>query len=335
MIMKRIRTYVVLGMVLLLSISLFVSSGEAAEKDIISFISITGGDRLIYLMNTRGEILQEPFVIGPIPLYGLTWAPDGRSFAYYARQNGNSDIYVMDVRTNEHHRLTFDGARDWSPAWSPNGKWIAFVSERAGNWDIYRMDANGKNVKQLTDMGNCIKPAWSPDSQSIAFTSSSSLFLMDTEGKRLKRLGATDAFAHCTWSPDGKQILFSASVDGWWKEELFSINVNGGHKRQLTLLDRPISITEPIWSPSGKWIAYRLKEILKLEPVLGPGNFGLPIIYVIDTTGDGLAELLESTRRLDAYSLGWAPEGFLSVSPTAEKQTTLWGRLKQAKDIPK
>ena len=332
--MKRTRIYMILGMALLLSINLFVSGGQAADRDVISFISITGGDRLIYLMNTQGKILREPFVIGPVRLYGLTWAPDGRSFAYYLSQNGNSDIYVMDVRTKAHRQLTFEGARDWSPAWSPNGKWIAFVSERAGNWDIYRMDANGKNVKQLTDMGNCIRPTWSPDSESIAFTSSSFLYVMDTEGKRLKRLVATDAFAHCTWSLDGKQILFSANVGGW-KEELFSIDVNGGHQRQLTWLDRPVSISEPMWSPNGKWIAYRLREILKVEPVLGPGNFGLPIIYVIDTAGDGHPKLLESTRRLDAYSLSWAPEGFLSVSPSSEKQTTLWGRLKQSENATK
>ena len=333
--MKRTRIYMILGMVLLLSISLFVSSGQTAEKEIISFISITGGDRLIYLMNTRGEMLRKPFVIGPIPLYGLTWAPDGRSFAYYLRQDGNTDIYVMDVSTNEHRRLTFDGSRDYLPAWSPNGKWIAFVSERAGGMDIYRMDANGKNVKQLTDMGTCGKPAWSPDSQSIAFTSSRFLFLMDTEGKRLKRLVAADAFSHCTWSFDGKQILFSAGVGGWGREELFSIDVNGADQHQLTGLDRPAAISEPIWSLDGRWIAYRLREILKLEPVLGPGNFGLPIIYVIDTAGGGHPELLESTRRLAAYSLGWAPEGFLSVSPSVEKQTTLWGKLKQSENTTK
>ena len=157
---------------------------------------------------------------------------------------------------------------------------------------------------------------------------------MDTEGKRLKRLVAADAFAHCTWSPDGKQILFSANVGGW-KEELFSIEVNGGDRQQLTWFDQPASISEPIWSPSGKWIVYRFKEILKVEPVIGPGNFDLPVIYVIDTAGDGLTEPLESTKRLAAYSLGWAPEGFLSVSPSVEKQTTLWGRLKQVENTTK
>ena len=331
--MKRVQTYVVLGVVLLSN--LFVGGGQTAERDVISFISITGGDRLLYLMNTRGEMLRKPFVIGPIRLYGLSWAPDGRAFAYYLRRDGNTDIYVMDVGTNEHHQLTFDDSRDTWPVWSPNGKWIAFVSERDGNADIYRMDANGKNVKQLTNMGSCGRPAWSPDSQSIAFTSSSFLFLMDTEGKRLKRLVAADPFAHCTWSPDSKQILFSASVGGWGREELLSIDVNGADQHQLTWLDRPASISEPIWSPDGKWIAYFLKEILKLEPVLGPGNFDLPVIYVIDTTSDGHPELLESTKRLAAYSLGWAPEGFLSVSPSVEKQTTLWGRLKQSKDASK
>ena len=90
-------------------------------------------------------MLREPFVIGPVRLYGLTWAPNGRSFAYYLTQNGNSDIYVMDVRTKAHRQLTFDGARDWSPAWSPNGKWIAFVSERAGNWGHLQ---NGRKWKK-------------------------------------------------------------------------------------------------------------------------------------------------------------------------------------------
>ena len=34
-------------------------------------------------------------------------------------------------------------------------------------------------------------------------------------------------------------------------------------------------------------------------------------------------------RETDMYPT-WVPSGFLSVSPTAETQTTLWGRLKQS-----
>ena len=212
----------------------------------------------------------------------------------------------MDVRTNAHRQLTFDGSRDiLSPAVVSEWEMDCFrLRARTGSMDIYRMDANGKNVKQLTDMGTCGKrPAWSPDSQSIAFTSSRFLFVMDTEGKRLKRLVAADAFAHCTWSPDGKQIAFSANVGGW-KEELFSIEVNGkgidsnspgsiNPHPSPNLSGRRVGNGSPIVSSA---------RILKVEPVIGPGNFGLPVIYVIDTAGDGLTEPLESTKRLAAYS---------------------------------
>ena len=53
--MNRIRSYVVLGIVLLL----LVSRGWADERDVLSFISTTDEDRPIILMNTQGEVLQK------------------------------------------------------------------------------------------------------------------------------------------------------------------------------------------------------------------------------------------------------------------------------------
>lgn len=329
-----LRTCVILAMAVLLSISLFVKGGWAAARDTISFLSVTGGDRLIYLMDTRGEMLRKPFVIGPIGLSGLTWAPDGRSFAYHLRRSGNLDIYVMDVGADEHRQLTFDGSRDLSPVWSPDGKWIAFASDRAGSMNLYRMDVDGENLMQLTDQRDyCHSTAWAPDSQWISFVSGSTLFVMDTRGKRLTQV---ETFVHRggAWSPDGKRLLFTASV-GEWNMELFSIDVNGENRHRLTWLEQPALIYSPMWSPSGKWIAYIFREIRKVQPVIGPENLALPIIYVIDTAGDGLAKPLESTSRLAAYSLGWAPEGFLSVSPSTEKQTTLWSKLKQSENAAK
>ena len=53
--MKRIRTYVILVMALLLSSGLLVSSGSTAVDDVISFVSEKGGDSPIILMNTQGR----------------------------------------------------------------------------------------------------------------------------------------------------------------------------------------------------------------------------------------------------------------------------------------
>lgn len=96
-------------------------------------------------------------------------------------------------------------------------------------------------------------------------------------------------------------------------------------------LDRQALIWELAWSPSGEWIVYRLLEILE---GLGPGGiarFDDPVLWVVNTTDNEVGKPIEATRGLAPSYLDWVPEGFLSVSPSAEKQTTLWSRLKQSK----
>ena len=342
--MSRILIYAVLGMVLLLSSFPFVSNGWTVESDVISFIFRDNGNSDLYLMDIRGEVFRH-ITFRTVNIYGHTWSPDGGSFAYVSGKNGDLEIYVMDVKRKKHRRLTHHFGRDSEPAWSPNGKWITFISDRAGDTDIYRMDANGKNVKKLTNQGECNKPTWSPDSQSIAFTSSSEgeyfMYVMGADGKRLRRLVGGMSIPGCSWSPDGKQIAF-ISRGAERGMDIFSIDIDGKNLRQLTWLDQGAFIfRSPAWSPSGKWIAYVLSELIgPLKPVLLPEDFEkgfeTPVVCVVNTVDGGVGKPIETTRELGASgSMNWVPEEFFSVSPSSEKQTTLWGRLKQMEDAPK
>ena len=324
--MKCIRSYVVLGVALLLS-----SGWAETEWDVLSFISEKGGDSPIILMNTDGEILEK-LATDPGKPSDFTWSPNGRSIVYDSWHGGNFDIYVMDVEANTHRQLTFDGGRDQLPAWSPNGKWIAFVSDRAGGESVYKMDVNGENVKRLTNKKDCRRPAWSPDSQWIAFASNSSLFVMDAGGRQLRELTWSKRFTNCSWSPDGKQIAFiSQAADGGI--EIFSIDVNGKNRRQLTRSNQPI-IWDPVWSPSGEWIAYIVSQIpfggVPADQIRTDG-----VISIVNTIDGAGGKPIQSTKGLPKQSLQWVPKQLLSVSPSAEKQTTLWGRLKQSENTVK
>ena len=323
---KRLLIYVVLA------IALLISSRWSAEGEIISFLARKDEARPIIFMNIQGEILQT-LMTDPGHLSSFTWSPDGSSVAYGSNQSGNPEIHVMDVDTNTHRQLTFHWSRDLWPSWSPDGKWIAFVSERAGAMDLYRMDVNGKRVRQLTDHGHCGGAAWSPDSQWIAFASDGgggySLYVMDAMGRELRLLVANVWNPGCTWSPDGKQIAFTDDTEGGI--QIFRIDADGGNKHQLTWLDQHARIYAPVWSPSGKWIAYLLAERQEpFKPIPIEEIFANAAISIVDTAGGGQGKSFEGTKGLMRdSSIEWAPKGFLSVSPSTEKQTTLWGRLKQ------
>ena len=330
--MKRTLIYVVLGTMLLIGSFTFVSNGWADERDALSFISTTDEDRPIILMNTQGEVLQK-LRTKPEHLLDFAWSPDRRSIAYEACRNAICQIHLMEISTNArrhaHHQLTFNGDKNKSPAWSPNGKWIAFTSDRAGDRDIYKMDVDGENVIRLTKQKSW-EPTWSPDSRWIAFVSGSTLFVMDAEGKNVQQLGnGGTVFSDCTWSPDGKQIAFiSAGIeDGKVIFRIDVIDVDGQNMRQLTKSEEGTVIRELVWSPSGKWIAYILTQPKGHIAQL----FANGVVRIVDTAEGGQSEAIEATKGMGARYLSWAPTEFLSVSPSPEKQTTLWGKLKQTK----
>ena len=201
---------------------------------------------------------------------------------------------------------------------------------------------------RLTNRGGCRRPAWSPDSQSIAFVSTqenedgipeSFLYFMNAEGKRVRQLADTSSGV-CTWSSDGKEIAFIPPGDAIGGRALFSVDTDGRNMRQLTRLYKGFeTISGPVWWPSEKWIAYVLVQLPEIIPGEGvPANefFANSVICVANTADIGGDEPLEATRKLvSGSSLQWVPAGFLSVFPSAEKQITFWGVLKQMEDAAK
>ena len=203
---------------------------------------------------------------------------------------------------------------------------------------------------RLTKRGDNQDPAWSPDSQWIAYNSYQEgnrdagvrgrqfLSVMTADGKRTRQLTEDLNMFGCTWSPDGKQIAFAAGSIGIKGVNIHIIDANGNNRRTLTEVGPNAWARSPAWSPDGKWIAYFFKNLPVLD--LGPGirviDFwsGDNVICVISPAGQNDAQQLKATSGLSSSPV-WVPEAFFAVSPSAEKQVTLWGRLKQSKIVGK
>lgn len=92
----------------------------------------------------------------------LDWSPDGTHIAYTRNQNGNADLYLLELATGHSTRLTDHPSGDTSPAFSPDGTQIAFVSVRDGGSALFVLTLDTGDVRRVTRpvRGSSTQPDW-------------------------------------------------------------------------------------------------------------------------------------------------------------------------------
>ncbi len=127
------------------------------------------------------------------------WSPDGTRILFSAdvNNNGNSDIFLVNLDGSGLVQLTSNDHYDGFPNWSPDGSKIVFSSTEDGNSNLYTMNADGSGLTRLTsDPGNDFDAAWSPDGTRIAFAtdrhdnfnSNYEIYLINADGTGEMRL---------------------------------------------------------------------------------------------------------------------------------------------------
>ena len=107
----------------------------------ITYMSYESGEPQVYLLQIETGQRE---LVGNFP--GMTFAPrfspDGQKVIMsLLREDGNSNIYTMDLRSRTTTRLTDSNAIDTSPSYSPDGAQIVFTSDRGGREQLYVMGA--------------------------------------------------------------------------------------------------------------------------------------------------------------------------------------------------
>ena len=152
------------------------------------------------------------------------FSPDGNKVAMSMAKDGNTEIYLMDLRTRQRKRLTRHSAIDTSPHFSPDGKQIVFNSDRGGSQQLYAMTAEGGNVRRISyGGGRYATPVWSPRGDLIAFTKiqGGRFFIgvmgVDGRGERLLTEGFLVEGPHVgtKWSCFDVFPRNSAGSEGW------------------------------------------------------------------------------------------------------------------------
>ncbi|MDI4631465.1 PD40 domain-containing protein [Pelomonas sp. V22] len=209
------------------------------------------------------------------------FSPDGKSIAFSASYDGNTDVYVIPAEGGQPRRLTWHPSADVVSGWSPDGKRVLFASSRevANNRSnqLFEIDAEGGFERKLME-AVAYEGNWSPDGKKLAYRPYRQAYV-GTAGWRQSRGGTTppvwiidpatnqwEQIPHVNASDTnpvwaGDEVVFiSDRNDG--AANLFAYNSKTKALRQLT--------KETVWDvksveASGRTVVYevggRIKEL--------------------------------------------------------------------------
>lgn len=170
-----------------------------------------------------------------------TISPKGDKIVFTSTRDGDPELYLMDLDGSNQTRLTFEKGYDGGAFFSYDGKKIVFrasrpktekeledynelVNEglvRPTNLEIFVMDADGKNMKQVTNLGKAsFAPFFHPDGKRIIFSSNYgssngrdfNLFMINIDGTGLEQITFNPTFdGFPMFSPDGKFLVFCSN----------------------------------------------------------------------------------------------------------------------------
>ena len=212
-------------------------------------------------------------------------------------------------------QLTDDSGIESEPVISPDGQSFAFSSARRGSPDVFVQRIGGRNA--ILVAGDPARaegaPAFSPDGASIAFHDSNGtggIFVTGATGESTRRV--TDFGFHPAWSPDGQRLIFCTEAIGVPQSRgstsaLWIVDARGGSPAKLTDGDA----VQPVWSPSGKQIAYWAVDTGQRDLFTMPSTGGARVAVTHDAAID--------------WSPRWSPDGrYLYFSSDRGGAMNLW-----------
>ncbi len=215
----------------------------------ITYMSYESGQPQVYLLQIETGQRE---LVGNFP--GMTFAPrfspDGQKVIMsLLRDDGNSNIFTMDLRSRTTTRMTNSNAIDTSPSYSPDGSKVVFTSDRGGQPQIYVMGADGSGQTRISfGGGQYSTPVWSPRGDLIAFTKQSGgefqIGVMKTDGSGERILSSGYQQEGPTWAPNGRVLMFFR--DGGGGPKLVSVDLTGRNEQKI-----PTNgfASDPAWSP--------------------------------------------------------------------------------------
>lgn len=264
--------------------------------------------------------------------------------AYTVRENGQTDIWAVDVGSANPIRITNNPADERDPQWSADGTRLAYAARIDGNWDLYVYDLLQNATGRVTvDISFQANPTWDPAGIFLAYENyqgeNLDIYAVPIDASQPPRAITEHPAPDFSpaWGPDGRSIAFTSLRDG--NQDIYVVSLED---LTLTNITNTPNINEDhaAWSPDGRSLAYSAREAgapsatVFVQAVDNLDALPPPQVIAVGRTpawspdGTGLAYAVDSLdgRRTDMFSVafGESTVPFLLASVASGSTSPTW-----------
>jgi Tol biopolymer transport system component len=151
-------------------------------SDRFAFVGFSEGSSVLTIVDMDAKGKSTIHRLEGVPYFSNpAWAPDGEHIVVSGMVDGQSDLFLYNLRTRNVTRLTNDWYSDVQPQWSPDGRFILFSSDRPApgrkyqskslQISLYDRDEDNVTVLDIFYGAENLNPIFAPDGKKIYFLS--------------------------------------------------------------------------------------------------------------------------------------------------------------------
>jgi TolB protein len=228
-----------------------MSPAWSADGEWLAYVSFERRASAIYVQQVRTG--QRRMVSARAGINGApAWSPDGKKLALtLSGKEGNLDIYLLDLGTQQLSQLTNDPGIDTEAVFAPDGSAVYFTSDRSGNPQVYKLGLGGnERPRRITFTGAYnARPRISPDGKQLAVLTLDNgayrIGVQDLASGALSVLSKGRQDESPSFAPNGAMVILAGRERG--QGVLQTLSIDG--QTSVRLNADAGEVREPAWGP--------------------------------------------------------------------------------------